>query len=66
MLLEKNNGEIVPYSTTKEIMAKWGISIRRINRLCQDGRVPDAQKIGGMWLIPSDTPKPADSRLKKG
>lgn len=41
---------------------KWGISRRRVSQLCQDGRIPGAQKQGIGWVIPSNTPKPEDGR----
>lgn len=44
---------------------KWGISERRVQRLCEDNRIPGISKIGYMWLIPRATAKPADRRRKK-
>lgn len=43
----------------------WNISSRRIGILCNEGRIEGAIKKGKMWLIPEDTEKPADARLKK-
>lgn len=50
------------YLTTKEAAEKWNISQRRVLVLCQDNRIPELSRIGNMWLIPSNTPKPADNR----
>ena len=52
--------------TLKETSEKWGISSRRINTLCVEGRIPGAQKLGNMWIIPADAEKPKDERIKSG
>lgn len=52
------------YTSTIEAAALWGISGRMINYYCAEGRIPGAQKIGGIWIIPKDAPKPADRRKK--
>ena len=44
----------------------WGISTRRIQILCGEGRVPGAIRIGTVWGIPEDAEKPADARIKNG
>lgn len=46
------------YLTVKETAQKWGISGRRINTLCNEGRIAGAEKKGLMWLIPKDAEKP--------
>ena len=54
------------YMTLKEAGEKWGIGDRRINTLCLEGRIEGASKIGNLWVIPVDTPKPDDNRIKSG
>lgn len=54
------------YMTLKEAAKKWGIGDRRINTLCLEGRIEGASKIGNLWVIPIDTPKPDDNRIKSG
>jgi hypothetical protein len=54
------------YMTIKETSLKWGIGERRINTLCQEGRIPGAQKFGKSWAIPSSAEKPKDERVKSG
>lgn len=44
---------------------KWSISERRVQKLCEENRIPGVSKIGYMWLIPIDAEKPADGRQKK-
>lgn len=43
---------------------KWGISIRRVQDLCKQGRVPGAKRFGNSWMIPFDAVKPLDGRTK--
>lgn len=52
--------------TIKEASLMWGISIRRITVLCNEGRIAGAKKIAGAWLLPKDAQKPADARVKSG
>jgi len=54
------------YMTLKEAAEKWGIGDRRINTLCLEGRIEGASKIGNLWVIPKETPKPVDNRIKSG
>ena len=54
------------FMTLKETSEKWGISTRRINTLCIEGRVEGATKIGTMWVIPEDAKVPEDRRIKSG
>jgi hypothetical protein len=53
------------YISTKEASEKWGISERRIQKLCEDNRIPGVVRFSRVWAIPKDAPKPMDSRLKK-
>ena len=54
------------YMSAADAADKWEISRREVLYLCSRGRVDGAFKIGksGMWLIPKDTEKPIDGRLK--
>jgi len=53
------------YISTKEAAEKWGISERRIQKLCEEKRIPGAIRFSRVWAIPKDAKKPDDSRLKK-
>ena len=53
------------FLTTKEVAANWGISQRRVAKLCSEGRIEGAVLKGKTWLIPSNTIKPNDQRLKR-
>ena len=48
--------------SAKDAAKKWGISQRRVAALCSDGRIPNAQRVGNMWVIPSEAEKPIDGR----
>lgn len=50
------------YLTTSEAAEKWNISRRRVNVLCDKGRIEGAIQKGKIWLIPSETKKPVDGR----
>ncbi len=54
------------YMTIQDASEKWGISSRRIQVLCSEGRLPGAVKFGRQWAIPADLDKPADARIKTG
>ena len=50
----------------KEAAERWNLTERRVSALCKEGRISGAQKSGKSWLIPIETEKPCDSRLKSG
>ncbi|WP_270566899.1 DNA-binding protein [Clostridium beijerinckii] len=52
------------YITAEAAAKDWGISKRRVQVLCADGRVVGAIKHGGVWAIPKDANKP--EALKPG
>lgn len=52
--------------STFEIAEKWGISHRRVSILCNQNRIPGAQRAGSRWIIPEDAEKPNDARIKSG
>ena len=54
------------YLSIKQTSEKWGISIRRIQILCSEDRIPGATKIGSYWAIPADAEKPNDQRIRSG
>lgn len=54
------------YMTLKEAAEKWGVTPRRVNYYCAGGRIPGAEKMAIIWLIPKDAEKPIDGRTKQG
>lgn len=53
------------YMSCPEAAKKWSISERRVQKLCEENRIPGVSKIGYMRLIPKDTEKPVDGRRKE-
>ena len=45
------------YLSISQIAEKWKISGRRMQRLCAEGRIPGATKIGYHWAVPDDAEK---------
>lgn len=54
------------YMTIQEASTKWGITPRRIQVLCAEGRLEGAVKFGRQWAIPAELEKPDDARIKSG
>ena len=57
---------ITGYRTIKETAEIWGISPRRLQVLCAEGRIIGAAKLGREWAIPIDAVKPEDARVITG
>ena len=53
------------YMSCPEAAIKWKISERRVQKLCEENRIPGVSKIGYMWLLPKDAKKPTDARKKR-
>ena len=54
------------YTTIKEIAEKWGITPRRVQVLCNNGKIPGAVKFGRDWAVPRNAEKPEDGRVTTG
>ena len=54
------------YLSIRQTAEKWGITGRRVQRLCSEGRIPGATKVGYYWVVPSNAAKPKDERIKSG
>lgn len=52
------------YITVAEAAEKWGISERRIQKLCEEKRIDGAMKFSRIWVIPKSAEKPIDARFK--
>ena len=50
------------YITVQEAAVRWGISERRVQMFCCEGRVSGALKHNGTWHIPEDAPRPENPR----
>jgi len=52
------------YITPKKAAEKWGITERRVQKLCEDGRIPGVVRFSKIWAIPNGALKPDDGRFK--
>lgn len=48
--------------TVKEAALKWGVSERRVQKLCNDGRIMGALRFGRAWMIPNTAVLPTHSK----
>ncbi len=46
------------YISVEQAASNWGITKRRVQVLCNEGRVIGAEKMGNLWFIPKDVKKP--------
>ena len=51
------------YIKVSEAAAQWGLSSRRVRALCAAGRISGVVRKGNLYMIPSDSIKPADARV---
>lgn len=54
------------FMTIKEVAEKWNLSVRRVQTICNEGKIEGAMKFGNTWAIPKDAVKPVDKRIKSG
>ena len=47
--------DIMNYISVKAASEKWGISERRIQKLCEENRIDGTEKFGRAWMIPKWT-----------
>ena len=55
---------MLEYMTTQEAADLWGIKIRRVQTLCESGKIDNASRLGQIWVIPKGASKPIDGRTK--
>ena len=51
------------YISIGEASCRWGVSERRVNQYCAEGRIPGASRFGRSWAIPENAEKPSDPRF---
>lgn len=57
------------YISAGQAADKWGIKVRRVQKLCEDGRIKGVVRFGRTLMIPKNAEKPQDARKtrhKKG
>lgn len=57
---------IEAYKTISEIAEVWKLKPRTVQIMCAQGKLEGATKVGNVWVIPNDTEKPVDLRIKSG
>ena len=57
--------EVAMYISVNDAATKFNISKRRVQLLCEQGRISGANMVSGVWLIPETAPKPVDGRKKR-
>ena len=53
------------YISVKEAAARWDISERQVQTLCETDRISGVTKFVGRWAIPEDTKKPTRTGKEK-
>ena len=53
------------YITAQQAADKWGITRRRVQVLCAQGRIKGVTKMANIWVLPKDTEKLTDGRLMR-
>lgn len=64
-MIIKDSWEVTMYISVSDAATKFNLSKRRVQILCEQGRISGANMVSGVWLIPSTAPKPLDGRRKK-
>ena len=52
------------YLKIEDVANNWGISTRRVQTLCAQGKIPGATRLGRDWMIPRSAEKPIDGRTR--
>jgi excisionase family DNA binding protein len=64
IIIENHRRWIMDRMSVKDAAEKWGISERRIQKLCEEGRIPGVIRFGRSWAILKDAEKPVDGRKR--
>lgn len=56
--------DLKDFLSVAEAAQHFGISSRRVQLLCEQGRIGDAKMVSGVWIIPATAQKPKDGRRK--
>ncbi len=52
------------YLKIEDVAKNWGVTTRRVQSLCSQGRIDGAIRFGRDWMIPKNTQRPIDGRTK--
>ena len=53
------------FISVREAANRWKLSERRVQKLCEDGRIAGVFRFGRSWAIPKETEKPLDMRFNE-
>ena len=51
------------YISIREASYRWGVSERRVNQYCAEGRISGVSQFGRSWAIPENAEKSSDPRF---
>lgn len=54
------------YIKTEEAAEMWNVTPRRVQALCQQGKINGAVRLGRDWMLPRNAHKPNDGRTRAG
>ena len=54
------------YMKIEEAAKAWGVTPRRVQALCAEGKIRGAMQLGREWLLPRNALKPPDGRTREG
>ena len=52
------------YMSVAQTAEKWQVTPKRVQVLCNEGRIEGEQRVGNQWTIPETAEKPQDARKK--
>ena len=61
----ENTMNVQEHISAQEVADKWDVTVRQVQKLCNDGKIPGAIRFGRAWAIPKDTQKPTTTRKVK-
>lgn len=54
------------FMTVQEAAIRWGVTERQVQVLCKSEKIEGVSRVGRNWIIPIDTEKLKDGRIKSG
>lgn len=53
------------YITAQEAAEKWGVTVRQVQLLCKENRIPGAMRMSRIWIIPENAEKPTNDKKRQ-
>lgn len=54
------------YETIRDTAERWGLTVRRVQKMCAEGKIPGVVKFGKQWAVPKNVERPKDARVTTG